>query len=235
MTALRTEKIWFILNEGLVEGPFDVGGIEEKLSNITNVVQIWGRGNPEWLDISSWRQKIRSLAVEVKKSDENQATWLIRTEGKESQPMSYKEMITYLKSIKDFSSIDLCNLEQRKWKELYAFQRVADDLGITRRSHPRVPIMGTLHGESPQGAVQAKIISISEGGLGVTDATKLRIGDRIKGTLTSPNLFMTINCSCDVVFVGEDGYAGLKFASIPIDAKSSIIAYVNKFALQPES
>ncbi|MNT95603.1 hypothetical protein D3C72_2375100 [compost metagenome] len=74
------------------------------------------------------------------------------------------------------------------------------------------------------------MISISEGGLGVTEVRNLQIGDRFTGNLNSPNLYMQINAICDVVYLGNDGYAGLRFANLPIEAKSSIIEYVNKFA-----
>ncbi len=130
----------------------------------------------------------------------------------------------------DFSTVDLWTEGFSQWKEFYAIQRVVDDLGLTRRSHPRVPIMGTLQGEYTDGPVYARVISISEGGLGITEAPKLKIGDVVKGTLTSPNLFLTIHCTSTVVYVGQDGYAGLKFSSIPTEARNSIIAYVAKFA-----
>ena len=43
-------------------------------------------------------------------------------------------------------------------------------------------------------------------------------------------LFVTINTTCEVVYVGNDGYAGLRFVGLPEEFKSSIIEYVRKFA-----
>ncbi|MNL61128.1 hypothetical protein D3C87_1850130 [compost metagenome] len=74
------------------------------------------------------------------------------------------------------------------------------------------------------------MISVSEGGFGVNDAKNLQIGEKFMGTLTSPNLYVTINCTCEVVYVGSDGYAGIRFVGLPAEYKTSIVEYVNKFA-----
>ncbi|WP_347356422.1 PilZ domain-containing protein [Bdellovibrio sp.] len=222
-------KNWFILSEGQVTGPFDHEEIESRLTN-TQEAQIWGRGQSEWMTPLKWRQSLKDQHQIAVAQNEPPGLWQLRVEGKEQPAMKYSDLITYLKKLRDYSAVDICTDNSKVWKEIYSVPRIVDDLGISRRSHPRVPMVGTLACESPKGEFSCRVISISEGGLGVNDAQNLQIGERFKGTLTSPNLFVTINTTCEVVYVGNDGYAGLRFVGLPEEFKSSIIEYVRKFA-----
>nr|WP_295899259.1 PilZ domain-containing protein [uncultured Bdellovibrio sp.] len=222
-------KIWFILSEGQVTGPYDHEEIEARLSSAKEP-QIWGRGQSEWMTPSRWRQSLKEAFQITPPSPESQGIWKIRIEGQEKSPMKYSDLIAHLKTLKDYSAVDLLPEGSSSWREVYAIPRVVEDLGISRRSHPRVPIVGTLKCESEKGDFTCRVISISEGGLGVNDARNLQIGERFESTLTSPNLFVTITATCEVVYVGNDGYAGLRFVGLPTEFKSSIIEYVNKFA-----
>ncbi|NUN06195.1 MAG: PilZ domain-containing protein [Bdellovibrio sp.] len=222
-------KIWFILSEGQVKGPHDQSEIETLLVSAKDP-QIWGRGLPEWLNPTRWRQSLKNLQAPSANSPEAEEIWHVRIEGKEKNPFKYSELVPFLKNLTDFSAVDVRHGENGAWKEVYAVPRVVEALGISRRSHPRVPIVGTLDCKSAQGDFSARVISISEGGLGINDAKSLQIGQKFKATLTSPNLFSSIDTTCEVVYVGNDGYAGLRFVGLPAEFKNSIIEYVNKFA-----
>ncbi len=222
-------KIWFILSEGQVKGPHDQSEIETLLVSAKDP-QIWGRGMPEWLTPSRWRQNLKNIQAPPANSPEAEEIWHVRIEGKEKNPFKYSELIPFLKTLTDFSAVDVRHGTNAAWKEVYAVPRVVEALGISRRSHPRVPIVGTLDCKSPQGDFTSRVISISEGGLGINDAKNLQIGQKFKATLTSPNLFSSIDTTCEVVYVGNDGYAGLRFIGLPAEFKNSIIEYVNKFA-----
>ncbi|MEN0059397.1 MAG: PilZ domain-containing protein [Bdellovibrio sp.] len=222
-------KIWFILSEGQVTGPYDFEEVEARLPSAKDP-QIWGRGQGEWQNPLRWRQSLRDVSRIVTGHPEPQGLWRVRYEGQEKKPMKYPELITYLKSLTDYSSVDVCPDHSQEWKEIYALPRIVEDLDISRRSHPRVPIVGTLQCRSESGEFTCRVISISEGGLGINDAKNIQIGDHFEGTLTSPNLFGTVEATCEVVYSGNDGYAGLRFVGLPAEYKNSIIEYVNKFA-----
>ncbi|MGE5086505.1 MAG: PilZ domain-containing protein [Bacillota bacterium] len=222
-------KIWFILHEGQVAGPFEPSEIEAKVASL-NDAQIWGRGHGEWMTPVRWRQLIKEIAPTSHALDGSNM-WRIRVDGKPQDVMKYSELIESLKSFKDFTTVDVSADGGQTWKDVYLVQKIVDDLGISRRSHPRVPIVGTLSFENDRGeSFKCRVISISEGGLGVNDAQSLQIGQKFYATLTSPNLYVTVTTSCEVVYVGNDGYAGLRFVGIPEEFKSSIVEYVNKFA-----
>lgn len=223
-------KNWFVLTEGQVSGPYDIQEVESRVASVKEA-QVWGRGQSEWMTPIKWRQSLKDSSQVTVAANEPEGLWKVRVEGKDRPPMKYSALISFLKGMTDYSAVDVCSDNSNVWKEIYSIPRIVDDLGISRRSHPRVPMVGTLACESPKGEFSCRVISISEGGLGVNDAQNLQIGERFKGTLTSPNLFVTINTTCEVVYVGNDGYAGLRFVGLPEEFKSSIIEYVRKFAM----
>lgn len=223
-------KIWFILNEGQVTGPYDHEEIEAKTAGLTDI-QIWGRGQGEWVTPAKWRQSLKEIPPPAKADVEAQQLWKLRYAGLERAPMPYDELLTSLRGIPDLSTVYVAAEPQGAWKEVYAVERLIDDLGVSRRSHPRVPIVGTLTCESEtKGDFVCRVISVSEGGVGVNDAKNLQIGDKFSATLTSPNLYVSISTTCEVVYVGSDGYAGIRFVGLPAEYKTSLVEYVNKFA-----
>lgn len=224
-----SEKQWFILLNGQVSGPYLPKDIENQASKNSSSTKIWGRGLGEWVDYTTWFRNLNEGQTTQKNADQHKAIWRMRIEGKETENLTYDDMLNRLRQMTEYKAVDIFTEGSPHWRELYSVQKIVDDLNLTRRSHPRVPIMGTLEGEGPHGEFQARIISISEGGLGITDSKDLHLADKIKATISSPNLFMKISCTCEVVYVGKEGYAGLRFTAIPQDAKSSVIAYVNKF------
>ncbi|WP_413293966.1 PilZ domain-containing protein [Bdellovibrio sp. HCB185ZH] len=224
-------KIWFILNEGQVTGPFEPEEVESQVASFKEPL-VWGRGQGEWDTPAKWRTKIKDLPPSTPAGDQSKV-WMTRIEGKiNKEPMKYADMIVALKKLTDLSQVDISTDGGKTWKEVYALQQVVDDLGISRRSHPRVPIVGTLEFEPSETAppLKCRVISISEGGLGINDAEGLQIGQKFFATLTSPNLYQTITTTCEVVYMGNDGYAGLRFVGLPEEFKSSVIEYVRKFA-----
>lgn len=231
---MSQSKIWFILSEGETTGPFEPDEVEKQLSSAKEP-QIWGRGHSEWMQPGKWRQVLREAGHAVPKvigtPEKPQGLWRVRIHGEEKTPLRYTELVPYLKKFNDLSSVDVFPEAGDSWKEVYAIPRLVEELGISRRNHPRVPIMGTLTYEVPQGEATCRVISISEGGLGINDAQGMQIGQQFQGSLTSPNLYVTVMTQFEVVYVGGDGYAGLRFVDLPDEYKSSVIEYINKFAV----
>lgn len=225
---IDTTKKWFLLNAGQVTGPMTPEEIESHLLGATQPL-VWGRGLADWMTPEAWRKAMKNLGAaitEVVRAEEPH--WRYRTDGREFGPFNSAEFIDALKKVTDYSSVEITGEGFNGWREIYAVQKIVDELGITRRAHQRVPIMGTLQVESPS-AFMAKVVSISEGGLGINDAPPLPIGEKIKGTMRSPHLFSEIPCTCEVVYAGSDGFTGLRFLHLPIEAQSAVIEYVNKF------
>lgn len=145
-------------------------------------------------------------------------------------PMTHNDLLSFIAKLDDVSGVSIKDPKTQEWKEVYAFTDIIEKLGLSRRKHPRVPILAQFSGKSnknPQ--FTARIITISEGGMGFTDLYELKIGDHIEGQITSPHFFQPINIKADVVFAGLDGYIGLNFTQINEESRSTIIEYVKKF------
>jgi hypothetical protein len=147
------------------------------------------------------------------------------------QPLMTKpELLAMLAKQPDVSTISIQDPKSKEWKEVYAFPDLVERLGLTRRNHPRVPILAQFSGTSDKfPELNARIITISEGGVGFTDQFELKIGDSVEGQITSPHFFQPISIKAEVIYSGLDGYVGLAFKQITDEAKSAIIDYIKKF------
>lgn len=232
-------KKWFVLSQGQVNGPFLTEEVEGKVAN-DRESQVWSRGETEWIGIDKWhhhltqaKTKPASLPTETDDDDH----WRIKIGGKELEPMTYTQSLKKLKEYKEHSGIRIYDKKSKEWKDFFQFENFLKDLGISRRNHDRVPILGSFIGEHNRlGTMQVKVITISEGGFGVGDAKDFQIGDEMTGTIQSPNLYLPIHCTADIVYLSPEGIVGLQFKSIPEEAHAAIVEYVKKFtALKSKS
>ncbi len=224
-----TDSKWFLLTEGLVTGPFSKDDVETRLTISSNPL-IWGRGQQEWMGPDRWKQHLKDADSQaIKAKGNSDRMWKIRVAGQELRPMNHDQMIDFLRTQKDYSEIQIWTEGYTDWKDIYQIHKIMDELGVSRRQHPRVPIMGSLTCEGATGNLTARVLSVSEGGLGVTDAPQMKIGEKFKTILKSPNLYTPIHSTVEVVYIGGDGYAGMKFVSLHPESKSAIIEYVRKF------
>lgn len=224
---METGRRWFVLENNQVNGPYQTAEVEALMPNAKSPL-IWGRGLSEWLPPQEWLQVLKDPSINTQVSTD-QPEWHYRHEGKEYGPMTFRAMMDVLKTHSDFENFVVYNEVHKEWQELYLVGKICDELGISRRVHPRVPIMASLVCETPRGAVTIKIISISEGGLGASEASQLKVGEKYKATLTSSNLYTSLNCMIEVMYLGAEGYAGLRFLNLPAESRSTIITYINKF------
>lgn len=220
---------WFAFVSGTVHGPFDRPTLESKISGWSSPL-IWGRGQTEWVEPTKWIEELHRTEEMIRTSQVNTTqTWRIKNGDQETKPMSHDQMMNYLKNIHDFSTVKLWTEGYTDWREIFQIHKIMDDLGVSRRTHPRVPIMGSLICEGSGVQTTVRLQSISEGGLGVVDAKQLKIGQQLRCTIKSSNLTSAISVSVEVVYSTAAGYAGLKFTGLPIESRTLIVEYVKKF------
>ena len=224
---------WYLLLNGQVVGPLSETEVDQKISSQpgqTADTLIWGRGFPEWVSYSEWKtEKVQILANESAQVPKD-PLWKYKAQGITSQWMAMSELVQSLKQLGEMADAQVCRDDDETWREVFQVNELVDLLGITRRAHPRVPIMGTLEMELPTGVATARVISISEGGIGITDVKGVSLGQKFKAQIKSPNLFVAIHCTCEIVYLGQDGYAGIKFHNLNSEYHGAIIEYVKKFA-----
>lgn len=145
--------------------------------------------------------------------------------------MTRDELMTFVSAQEDVSQVSIYDKKTNEWKEVYAFREIVDKLGLTRRKHPRVPILAQFMGSTNRHShFTARVVTISIGGLGLTDVFDLKIGDHINGQMTSPHFYSPVQFEAEVTYAGQDGYVGFKFTQINDDALSLVTDYVNRFS-----
>lgn len=225
-----SDRKWFLLANSQVSGPFSQEEVPSRAALLTAPL-VWGRGSTEWAPMGRWDKTVKDLnTLDSKPRGSSDRLWKIKNAGVELKQMTHDQMIDYLKTQKDHDLIQIWTEGYSEWKDIFQIHKIMDELGVSRRQHPRVPIMGTLTCEGPStGTFNARALSISEGGLGITDSPDVKIGEKFKSVLKSPNLYNPIHSMSEVVYVGSDNYAGLKFIGLTPESKSAIIEYVKKF------
>lgn len=179
-----------------------------------------------------------SIIKSSEKSSENQTNKLkVQLAGVDQGLFSFPELLEYITHQNNISDIAIFDPAQFIWKDIYQFPVIVDKLGLSRRKTPRVPLLAQFSGQlirtSSSHETQdfsARVVTVSEGGVGLTDVYDLKLGDTIKGTIASPYFFAGLYIEAEVTYAGTDGYTGLKFTSITDEAQSQIIGYVRKFS-----
>lgn len=220
---------WFKLVKNQVTGPFKAEDILASPPNDKETL-FWGKGFSEWKSFNHWKSAVKEIEAEEKNRSENQKSWRFRVLGQEYPYMTYEELIEQLSELEDYREAEIWSDRRADWKEIYFFSEIIDQLGISRRNNPRVPIKADFASKGYQhGDFVVRAVSISKGGIGTSKIDNVKIGDRVKGVLTSPHLYTPIECEFEAVNTGAENLLGFKFINLPIEAKTAIIEYINKF------
>jgi len=224
-------KVWFILSNEKIVGPFKQSDIINELNEGKWIdSRFWSKGKPHWMTSSQFKDDF----VIQKKQNESQTSgtllWYIKDHETLHGPVSYDEMLIYLRKKPNYKMTFVSNSSAQDWQGVYQFQSLMDNLGVNRRHHPRVPIEGTI--TILEGFFKGKkipLITLSQGGLGAVELRSVSIGEKIKGVFSGANLSTPIHFQGEIVFLNPEGGIGLKFTNISAEGLSQIIAYVKQF------
>lgn len=145
--------------------------------------------------------------------------------------MTKDELMSFTSRQEDVSKISIFDKKDREWKEIYSIPDIVQRLGITRRKNQRVPILAQFTGTHLANGekINARVITISQGGIGITDNFNLKLGETIQGQLVSPHFYSPVNMTAEVTYAGLDGYVGLKFVNINDEMMALVLDYVKRF------
>lgn len=220
---------WFLMVDGEVQGPFNELTVQDQLTLHPRSL-IWGKGQSEWLNQDQWKKFLSQYQEAMDRTRVfADRTWKVKINDQEYQPMGHDQMLQLLKQQSDLKNVRIWTEGYSDWKEVYQIHKIMDDLGISRRAHPRVPIMGEIELDGAAGHMHGRLLSISEGGLGIMGSPKWHLGDKFRAVIKSPNIVGPLHCSAEVVYLEPSGYTGMKFISLPAEQKNTIVDYVKKF------
>ncbi len=245
---------WFVNHNSRVHGPYDsteIQGLIQTMGSNSRSTYLWTRGIGEWITADKWTPSIaqstqserlfntttkqqpvvnqtRQAVPQVLADDRR---YKVQYNFVDQAPMTKDELLSYTLKQDDVSKIAVFDNVAQEWKEIYAIPEISQKLGISRRKNARVPILAQFIGASTKDVkVSSRVVTISIGGMGLTDTFDLSIGDTIRGQITSPQFFMPLNIEAEVTYTGSDGYVGSKFFQLNDDTLALITEYVNKYS-----
>lgn len=144
--------------------------------------------------------------------------------------MTKEQLTQFTAKQEDVSKISIYDKKTKDWKEIYAFPDIVNKLGISRRKSQRVPILAQFLGTTSSGKrLTGRVITVSAGGMGITDNFELKLGETVQGQLTSPHFYNALVVSAEVTYSGLDGYVGLKFTNPTAETVALITDYIKRF------
>ena len=219
----------FIFQHKTVSGPFDRPELLKMIEDgqLSKKCRVWWRGQEEWVSTKEWmefkpEQKVQKLVKDN--------IWFLEQEGKTYGPLTRVDMINHLKGNKNYSNIRIWKRGERARATVYQYNDLSDALGIVKRKSPRAPIVGDVTVRTESGVKKAKLCSISEGGLGITNLADAADGQSLQMEIESPLLSNSFACEGTVRYVAPSGRIGIQFAGINSEALGTIVEYINQFS-----
>jgi len=159
----------------------------------------------------------------------------VRYNDIDQKDMTQDELMHFASQKEDPSKITILDRKAKEWKEIYTLPDIANKLGISRRKHQRVPILAHFTGLNTTNSnkLNIRVVSVSQGGFGLTDNFDLKLGESVQGQISSPHFYTPITVEADVTYSGLDGYVGLKFTQINDEGVALITDYVKRFGKAP--
>lgn len=227
---------WFVFHKNSILGPFATEDVHAQLSSgkIADDSFIWWKGEKDWVSIDTWIKDypeiIRRLEAHYK------VNWKIR-HGKNATPfMPFEDCLQYLKLLELNNSIFICKEtpeKQDNWESIFSNSIFLNALEMTRRKHPRVPIVATakISKLDSKFSYLVKVNTVGQGGMGVAGLGKnFPTGTSIEIKLESPSMPAPIVSEGKILYHTKDGLSGIEFTLMNAEAKSLLIEYVNRFA-----
>lgn len=224
------EKIWFIYSDEVVSGPFTTETVKKEIMSgrWTAETQIWWKGQKEWLSLDKWQNNLEKI-LEANRQQGQQPVWYAEQHGQQIGPLTKRDLIDHLKTLSDVKKVRLWTVGLNHWTNLFEFHEIIMQLGMTRRTFERAPIVGRVVIQRNSETFEKSIASVSGGGIGVKDCQNLTPGETLSVHIHSPLLVTPVRGTAKVMYIEDSGYAGLQFQTIHIESKTTLMDYVKQF------
>jgi hypothetical protein len=226
---------WFLVdskNPNKIFGPMQFDQLASYQDQPTMLA--WQPSMKEWLPVKEILKEPKSFMpqqnIEEPAIGNRKTLWSLKTPLQERENLSYPELLKILRDLISFDDVWIWSKGYPSWLSVFEVPQIIDDLGISRRKHPRAPISGKIFVGDQGQAIEGRLQSISEGGVGARELPALALGSTHSITIKSPALFSPVNATAEVVFVDPAlKLVGFKFCSLGHEARSLISEYISKF------
>lgn len=230
------KTLWFIHSAGSVWGPFSSAEVQSRIDSHsfdTNSL-VWARGTNEWLPLSEWSTLNKKLDIAAKQAVSK--VWYCDSgTGAPVGPLTQEELIQHLQGLNRWDIVTLWGAGQPKWLTLFEMPEVMELVGISRRTHPRAPLLATALLTPNEEAVSPQLLqvkTISVGGFSVKNGGYFNRGDKVQISIRSEQLEKSLHATGEILYVSQRGEAGIRFANLTPGDTKIIEQYIKRFNLE---
>lgn len=227
------QGIWFVYNHSSVQGPFTQQELVELVRNAAFCKQdlVWRKGQKDWLTVERWIAQNPS-SVEASSSDQVQdltEAWYVSYKSFQTGPFSFAQLVEKLQSREFHLASKVWTDGLNRWVPVLEAEAVIDALGLTRRNHLRVPLVGKatlINSTEGFDRQNIELLTVSQGGFGVK--MPLEPGQLLNVRLESPLLSYPVQAQARVVYASPND-SGLQFTHVSSEMHSAVVEYINQF------
>jgi hypothetical protein len=218
----ENQKIWYLFDGGVVSGPFDKDDLRRLADARTNPSSmIWQRGHTEWQTFRTW------VDVNFGWGD----TWYIANNGVNSGPFPMNQIARSLRMRELPMNIQLWTVGLKKWVRPYDVNNLIKAVGLPVRRHLRAPFVGDVKVQGFFVGSKVSAVSLSVGGIAVTNMKKIGTNARVGLKVNSDLLDGPFEAKARVVYQ-KGSTAGLEFTSLSPEALEIVNEYCRQFAVR---
>lgn len=220
---------WFISQNENVTGPYTTDEVKAKVQG-TDVAPsdlIWGRGLSSWQSLRGWQTELPNMSAETVVIEPVAEAWHYALAGKSYGPYNRASLVDELKHVHQLGEVMLWTKGMKEWAHLFEFHDILTEIGVNKRQFPRADIEGKCVIKTDSQTLIAPVLTISEGGMGISLEAGLVPGQSCSVEIQSPSFRQEITAKADVRYA-SNGVVGLKFTNINSEAKGSIIQLVRQ-------
>ena len=218
---------WFICENEEVSGPFDTEVLERKIEagSLSSQCLIWGHPQTEWKSPSWWRSNLHDL-MSSQRRPKMEKLWHYVINEVSHGPMKRQELVETLKDLDEKTEVLVWTNGMDDWVSLFDVDDLLQEIGFSRRQHPRANIEGQVVVEQNGQSFIGQLKTVSAGGCGFIGSKEIDSGSEIKVTIKSEAFYKEVRAQAEVRYISESGFTGLKFLGINQEDKAAIINYV---------
>ena len=220
------EVRWFICQNGEVRGPFSSDDVVEKSKADTSSVYVWWKGQTEWVPYSIWHAEYKDTDIYSK----YEQAWALKKENEDMGSMPFDELVHVLGNHhQELPKFKVKRANENEWTTVYEVEELIETLNLSRRMHPRAPLMGVAKLTDGDITIKARLSTISERGFGIIIEGNIEVGKEYWVEIDSPNLNQKVMLAAQILYSDLEGHVGAVFVGIDAVSRATIIEFVNKF------
>ena len=217
---------WFVCLKGEVKGPFSSQEVEKFQDESEGTIFVWWKGQTEWIPFSVWQREYKDTDI----YGQYQQSWSLRKEDVDLGTMTYDELVHALSSHnKELPKFMVKRASEENWSPVFEIEELIETLNLSRRMHPRAPLMGVAKLSDGAITIKARLSTISERGFGIVIEGDIEVGKEYWVEIESPNLNQKVMLAAQTIYSDQDGHVGAVFVGIDAVSRATIIEFVNKF------